>query len=216
MCQFGDTDNVERPGERPRFKNCNLFKRSYTNKGIGFTFNNNKEDRLINKEYRSEIFFHNVNRDPSFMTSANSEHSLHVVIENNAEEVERYLSDTKDVKKEPIEVSVSLHDPKEPADLRTSSLRIPLGHFTTVYVTPRARHIDESGKKLTEQQRNCRLEEETEKLNIFNTYTRAACLLECKLQYSLGKCGCLPWDYPYPYSTNDVCMFPKCLNNNQY
>ena len=82
------------------FRNCNLFKRSFTNKGIGFTFNNEKEQALTKKDFYSSIFFPNKDRKPSLMKSASSKHSLTVVIENNAEEVKRYeKTSTKYMKK---------------------------------------------------------------------------------------------------------------------
>lgn len=96
----------------------------------------------------------------------------------------------------PKDVAVSLHNPKEPADIRSSSFKIPLGHSTTIYITPKAREIDESGEELTEFQRNCRLGEDTNSLDVFNVYTQTACLFECKMRHSLKMCGCLPWNYP--------------------
>ena len=42
------------------FENCDLFKRSFTTQGMGFTFNNEPEQILIKKAYRMPIFSHNV------------------------------------------------------------------------------------------------------------------------------------------------------------
>ena len=190
MCKFGA--NVR----TMTLTNCNLFKRSFTDKGIGFTFNNEKEADLIKQRYKSEAFFPNTDRKPSLMISADSKHALKVVLENNAEDVKNYEF-WNQTRFEPTEVTVSLHNPKEPADVRSRSFNIPLGYSTKVYITPKAREIDENGKLLTESQRNCRLDEDTESLNIFNIYTKAACMLECKIKYSFKRCGCLPWNYPH-------------------
>ena len=190
MCKF--SNNVE----EMTHDNCNLFKRSYTDKGIGFTFNNERDDRLIKKDFRSTVLFPNTNRKPSLMKSAASAHALTVVIENNAEEVNRYMKDTTITKFEPSEITVSLHNPVEPADLRSRSFNIPLGHSTKIYITPKAREIDEDGMSLTESQRDCRLNEDTQNLDIFNVYTKTACMLECKIKYAMNRCGCAPWNYP--------------------
>ena len=190
MCKFEDSD------ESMTFENCNLFKRSFTTQGLGFTFNNEEESRLIKEDFRSKLSV-NVNRKPYLMKS---KHSLTVVIENNAEEVEKYEnSPFKRFVKKPSELFVSLHNPKEPADLKfipSTSIRIPRGYSTTFLITPKAREIDKSGKELTESQRNCRLEEEVEALDTFNVYTMTACLLECKMKYATKRCGCTPWNYP--------------------
>ena len=183
------------------FENCNLFKRSFTTKGIGFTFNNEIEEKLIKKEFYSTALFPNTKRNPSLMKSTSSEHSLMAIIENNAEEVQRYentvdSSGQGDESIKPKRFSVSLHNPREPADIRSKSFTIPLGQSTTVYITPKAREIDESGGELTESQRNCRLDDDTEALEIFSAYTRAGCMFECRMKHSVEHCGCVPWNYP--------------------
>ena len=90
---------------------------------------------------------------------------------------------------------MSLHDPRKPANIRSDSFNIPLGHATRVYIYPKARQIDESGKELTEEQRNCRLNEANEDLDTFNIYSNEACIQECQKKQAFKKCGCFPWDY---------------------
>ena len=109
--------------------------------GIGFTANNEVEDKLMKKDYKSKTFFTNTNRRPSFMKSASLKDSFHVVVDNNVEEVERYEEDY-DQTMQPTKISVSLHNPVEPADLRTSSFEIPLGYSTIVYISPKATEVD--------------------------------------------------------------------------
>ena len=180
------------------FRNCDLFKRSFTTQGIGYTFNNIIEENLIKKEFRSKALSPNVKYEPSNMISSSSDPSLTVVIENNVEN-NKILSDNRGVVNKPKKISVSLHNPKEPSDTKfrpSTSIKIALGHSTTFLVTPKAREIDESGKELRESERGCRLDEDTTGLDIFNVYTRTACLFECKMKYAIKKCGCTPWYYP--------------------
>ena len=183
------------------YENCNLFKRSYTTTGLGFTFNQEPIDKLMKEDYRNNVF--STWKVPSAMKSTDLEHALTVVLDSNAEEVELYrnsMSEDSDTRKhKPKEISVSLHNPKEPADTKfipLTSTRIPLGHSTTFLISAKARQIDESGKELTELQRGCRLEEDTKDLDMFNVYTRTACLLECRMKYAMTRCGCTPWNYP--------------------
>ena len=85
----------------------------------------------------------------------------------------------------PKDIVVSLHNPKEPADTRfipATSIRIPLGYSTTIFITAKASEIDENGKDLTENQRNCRLEDASESLDVFNIYSKVACLFECHMK----------------------------------
>ena len=213
MCKF--EENVE----VMTFENCNLFRRSFTTVGMGYTFNNEVEEKLVKEDFRNAELSPNTAREPSYMKSTGSDSFLTVVIENNAEEVERYKNrnilsgklEKKEAAHKPNEITVSLHNPKEPADTKfvpSTSIRIPLGQSTTFFITPKAREIDDSGKELTESQRGCRLDEDTKALDIFNVYTRAGCLFECKMKYAFSKCGCTPWDYPINmYGKVRPCLF---------
>ena len=184
------------------FSNCDLFKRSFTNKGLGFTFNNDMKNTLYkHSDLSMNVFMVNVKNKVFNMSSAGSEHALKVLIENNMEEIERFertiIPDNRVgvVGLKPISIPVSLHNPKEPANIRSKSFKIPLGHSTIVYITPKAREIDDSGKELSEVQRGCRLAEDTQNLDIFNIYSQEACLLECLFKEAYQRCGCFPWNY---------------------
>ena len=138
----------------------------------------------------------NENSKISNMKNAGSKHALNVLIENNIEEVEAFEKAPNVVALKPINVAVTLHNPREPANIRTNSFKIPLGHSTNVYIIPKAREIDESGTSLSEEQRGCRLNSENKALNIFQVYTQEACIMECKIRQANQKCGCFPWNYP--------------------
>lgn len=189
------------------FDGCKLFKRSLSNSGIGFTTNSqlrNKLYKLGTKVFRTqnEVFFTNKKDYPRMMKSASPKHNLRLMIEFNREKVELF-EHTRNPKLpegelllKPTSVKVALHNPNAPANLRSNVFSIPLGHSTTVYITPKASKISESAKELSEIQRGCRIPEETEGLDIFNIYTQEACLFECKLKQAVRRCECFPWNYP--------------------
>ena len=43
--------------------------------------------------------------------------------------------------------------------------------------------------------RKCLHPEETSGLQLFKTYSKSACLVECNLKKAYNICGCLPWNY---------------------
>ena len=137
-----------------------------------------KEEKFIKKEYRS-LYTHNKIRDPSSMQSTNPDRSLTVILDINAEEVESGWKDENGNIHKPKTIAVSLHNPQEP-----------------FLITPKVTEIDDSGRDLTESQRNCRLNEDSESLDIFNIYTRTACMFECMRKQAIERCGCIPWDDP--------------------
>ena len=145
MCKY------EQNVEAMSFENCNLFKRSFTTQGLGYTFNNEIENIVIKENYRSASLSQNIARIPSLMKSTSSDHSLTVIIEVNAEEVDRYEtskgryekyekyenSNENEIFPKPKEVAISIHNPKEPADtyfIPIKSLRVPLGYSTTIFI----------------------------------------------------------------------------------
>ena len=189
------------------FDKCKLFKRSFTNSGLGFTTNNELRNKLYKrgaKEFmnQNEVFFTNNENSPTKMKSASPKDALRLMIEFNREKVEIYENTKRNQSPEgqiylkPTLVKVALHNPNEPANLRSNVFSIPLGYSTTVYVTPKASETDDSARELTELQRGCRLQEKTEDLDIFNIYTQEACLFECKMKQAVRECGCIPWNYP--------------------
>ena len=189
------------------FSTCDLFKRSLTNKGLGFTFNNDKSNHLYKAtsvmDTLQQVFHFNHDNPPKLMKTSDLEKGLEVLIENNMEENEYYDKSTwsknplGNLNLKPTVATVTLHNPKEPANIRSKSFNVPLGFSTTVYFTPTVREIDKSGKLLSESQRKCRLNEQTQQMKFFNEYSKEACLLECKVQLSYERCGCYPWDYFY-------------------
>ena len=201
------------------FSNCNLFKRSFSNIGLGFSFNNELRHNLYKNSSDNHLLLSTLmvsdDKKVSMMESASSKKSLKVMIENNFEE-SKFYEDTKITEPpkgiliyKPRKIKVTLHEPKEPANIRSKSFNIPLGQSSRVYIFPKATRIDESGKALTEDQRECRLSEDNKDLDIFNIYTQEGCIQECKIRQAFEACGCIPWDY----LTVKVCLHGKCKEN---
>ena len=177
LCQFAKDPPLM------RLNNCDKFRRSFTNRGLGFTFNNQKADNLYqhgnNLKLQLDSLFFNNEENSRMMNSASPDDGLKVLIENNMEEIYNYektkvTSKNKDwnnvagmIKLKPVSVLVVLHDPSQPANMRTKSITIPLGQSSTVYITPSATETDTSGQMLGETQRECRLKQENDNLQVF-------------------------------------------------
>ena len=111
------------------FEKCNIFFRSFTNKGLGYTFNNEVTNEMFKiGDHKKVIDALNINyqRKPKMMTSAGAEHSLNVLLDLNAEEVKNFLI-FKDYSRKPRKVSASLHSSLEPANLREVKYKLVSG-----------------------------------------------------------------------------------------
>ena len=191
--------------EDQRFEECGLFFRSFTNMGMGYAANSEMANVLFkSKDYGSpgNFFFINDRIKPKKMKYAGYDYALRVLIENNREEVDLFENTKSEntpkgvLNLKPKERKVSLHNPLEPANMRSNSFSIPLGYSTVVYITPKVREIDESAASLSEAERGCRLSKDASGLDIFKIYSREGCLLECQIKQAYKKCGCFPWNYP--------------------
>ena len=191
--------------EDQNFEVCNFFFRSFTNMGMGYTANGEIAHALFkSKNYGSpgNLIFLNYQIKPKKMKYAGNDYALRVLIENNQEEVDLFENTKSEENQKgilnlkPKERKVSLHNPLEPANMRSNSFSIPLGYSTVVYITPKVREIDESAASLSESERGCRLSTDASGLDIFKIYSREGCLLDCKIKQAYTKCGCFPWNYP--------------------
>ena len=63
---------------------------------------------------------------------------------------------------------------------------------------------DENIRTVEVKKRKCRFEDETDRLKIFSTYSKANCLYECRYQLAKEKCQCVPWNFPHK-STDELC-----------
>ena len=191
--------------EDQNFEVCNLFFRSFTNMGMGYTANGEMANAMFkSKNYGSpgNFFSPNDRIKPKKMKYAGKDYALRVLIEINREEVDLF-ENTKsenmpkgDLSIMPKERLVSLHNPLEPSNMRSNSFSIPLGYSTVVYITPKVREIDSSAASLSESERGCRLSKDASGLDIFKIYSKEGCLLECQIKQAYKKCGCFPWNYP--------------------
>ena len=181
------------------FRTCDLFRRSFTNKGLGYSFNTEKTERLLQAgaalQTQIKTLHLSPGAEPRLMTGASPHHALTVIVENNLEEIFLYeKSLNKRMKPKPV--AVVLHDPSQPGNILTKSLEIPLGHSSKVYITPTATVTDQTAMTLSERKRNCRLRSEAGGLKIFQLYSREACIFECQMEQAVERCGCYPWDFP--------------------
>jgi len=91
---------------------------------------------------------------------------------------------------------INIHDPFSVADFTTSVINVKVGYETTFLITPSKIVATDDVKDLAFYRRNCKFDDETDKLVLFKKYTRSNCMFECQLKTASDKCQCVPWDYP--------------------
>ena len=180
---------------------CNLFHRSVTNFGVGYSFNalpfksimkQNKGNNIMNKlvdaqEYQDVYYMdQNARGDSLKMILQLSERLPYEKLAN-----EWYQSDQSDT------FRLHIHDPKSLPDLRQSYISLPAGFHYTIKVSA---EISSSNQEIADslfpEERYCRFAEESEKSVMFERYDKTNCIFECQMKKAYDKCGCVPWNYP--------------------
>ena len=194
LCQYSGQPEVM------SFRSCNMFKRTYTDMGIAYSFNSDKFGIIYketeNSKEANKAFFFNNKEDVRYPESSGKEFILKIVLEANMEQVEQF-EQQDNYKLSPRPILLTVHDPKIPPTLRSEGIEVQLGYETTILITPRVLQTTEDAiSSLSPKQRKCRTQYENKELKIFKAYSRKACTLECRMTEAARHCGCTPWNYP--------------------
>ena len=79
------------------------------------------------------------------------------------------------------------------------------GSHVEIKVTPSQTIASPGMRDMDIQKRKCKFADENENMRILKHYTQAGCYFECRLQESLAKCGCTPWNYPQIGPVDEIC-----------
>ncbi len=197
---------------------CQLFSRSYTNTGFGYSYNmgsfwrNHFRSNNYNKVFFDIMYpqLHMNDNKIQYFKSVGSKSGLAVSVQTSSHYTEKSQRQSKaynNIYKEQAKVKVAIHDPNSPADFRWVGLEVEPGFLTTFLITPSQVKTSLPVKKLDPQRRGCRFKDETDGLGIFSQYTKEGCEFECMMAEALRECHCIPWNYPKFNLSLDVCDF---------
>ena len=196
MCKYAGNPKQLDP------KKCKLFHASFTDEGIGYTFNNVNFWNLFRKYNYSETFAEII--QPKGYTdfshnglyygvkspmSSGPAYGVEMVIERHHiyDQLKNNREDT---------FKIAIHDPASIAMLSTSSVEVKPGQITTFLITPKTIEASEGLRDIHIEKKNCRFHDEVTDSDLFSIYTQNNCRYECKMRQAVQKCQCIPWDYP--------------------
>ena len=228
MCQYAGKPKTLSPS------NCNIFYRSITNEGFGYSFNKaNFWDIFSKTDYnmkfaeilRPKGFNESASPSPMdeeddsqrwvyprngvlFPETSGPDYGLTVFLQSSR----LYESDGSSLLSFPP-FRVSIHDPMSVADLRRSGVEVEAGYISTFLITPSQIVTSKSARGLPEEKRECRFQFDSQSLTLFNEYTQSSCIFECQLKKALEKCHCMPWNYPQLNGSHPIChrVSNKCF-----
>lgn len=206
---------------------CNLFTRSFTNEGFGYSFNNgNFWDRHQKNDF-NQLFY-----DIMFPYQS-SENNGVILPETSGPayglNLFLMMNEYADIANGPAGrgdqsskfFKVAIHDPMMPANLRSEGVEIEAGYLSTFLITPSEITITDAVKGLEQFRRKCRFRSETQNMTVFSEYTQAGCIFECQLRQAWERCGCIPWNYPHLGKPAQTCdyrgadCFERIMSNTE-
>ena len=201
-------------------KGCNLFQRSFTNNGLGITFNQADfwtvykkipynvafAEKMLPKgydlktEYDQKVQNQNLlydGKNIKFPESAGKSNELFMVLH------QKWRKDGND-KIQPF--ILSIHDPLLIANMINSSHEVKPGSITTLTVWPQFILTSEDLVANTISERGCQFNFEGS-LRLFQEYQQDGCIYECLIEQSYMETNCTPWNYPYFENQYHLCNF---------
>ena len=210
LCQYAEDP------ETMSFSTCDLFRRSFTNMGLGYTFNSEKFWNMYKKtDYDilfERIMFPNTDTEILYPESSGPDYRLRLILDGDIDAVKEYEK-TKDYTKAITEFTLGVHDPYFPANLRGESIKVRTGYETTIMITPKVLYTTTDAEEMSLAKRHCQKSSESNSLKIFKQYSREACVLECALDEASRRCGCKPWNYPLVLEGNKSMLLCDAFGN---
>ena len=90
-------------------------------------------------------------------------------------------------------------------NLQTKSITLKPGYEYTIEVFPTGQESSNGFKKLSFEQRSCRLDHEIPEGSSFKVYSKTNCLYDCYIAEAFQKCQCIPWDFIHNIKESNEC-----------
>ena len=90
-------------------------------------------------------------------------------------------------------------------DQKRNIVQLLPGYHTVITIIPQLMGTSDQFDAMDVSSRKCKLPQETDGLNLINSYTRIGCEFECAVEKAVSLCRCMPW-----YYTNNFTGVPIC------
>ncbi len=177
-----------------------VFKRSFGNKGIAYTFNGDHFWKIFKKTSSMEAFHKEVH-----MVKETEEVENHKTLYPKANGPLFSLELLVDAPQSGR--LITIHHPLDLPDFINEPIEVYPGNAYNILVTPSVMTVEDGVKKLSPLRKNCISHDSDRELTMFRKYTKSRCMHECRLKRAADSCGCIPWDYPRFDQEVPICHF---------
>ncbi|KAF2896997.1 hypothetical protein ILUMI_09180, partial [Ignelater luminosus] len=187
--------------------------RTLTEEGVCYTFNMlNRKELFTNMVFYNESFFEHAYLSNNWKLDAGYTKNTEVdVFPRRAKSSGKkaslgilahlYEQDLDYICKGPIQgYKIHLHNPAEMPKLSQNYLRAALNQEVLISIQPDITTTSEGLRNYNPNVRECYFAEERQ-LKFFQIYTQRNCEVECLVNYTLAKCGCVSYHMPHNETT---------------
>ncbi len=197
-------------------KDCDLFSKTFTTKGLGYSFNVDNFWQIYQNTSMTQAFYKEVheqshiNGQKLLSNDRGQDYGLQLYIRHVGAPYQTSLYPYNSMP------TMTIHNPASIPDFGANSLELAPGLIYDITVTPHVTVTDRDVFNLDKSHWNCLPASETGGLKRFKNYNQQNCVFECRLDRAVQTCNCTPWDFPNVpeetpichYHVNSACFLP--------
>ena len=173
---------------------CSFF-RTFSSRGISYTFNAESFWDTYKKTPRSETFY-------KIMYQKSSKCFGNRQVEPPGTHHLKRFEALVSVPKVGIKSRLmTIHDPARMPDFESQVLRLLPGRTYDIRVTPSQMRLDDNLGSIEKTQKGCHAGV-GQTSNLFKRYSQSGCIFECKLRNLHKRYKCFPWDLPHLFNSS--------------
>ena len=181
---------------------CNLFQPTVTDMGICPSFNQLPIKKIMRPFYYLSTLYQTYEEDfteyEDLKYGEDFGQSLNFFLTRTPTTPQLNLDKLED----PATFHISVTSDKEFFGMKSQSFIVKAGYKTTINVEPLEIVASTDLKSIPVSKRQCKFEDETGNLGLFDKYSQAGCVFEKQIDEVIAKCQCVPWFVPTTFGNN--------------
>ena len=191
-------------------ESCVLFEPVFTDTGLCHSFNPTPVSKLLHQSYFKDTFEKAFDQDifknRPIYNGSESGHALDFFLLGTNHNKNDMESDGMYEENEPSKFLLSISNKDNYINMKSMGLEVKAGYHAIWKVQVMETVPSDDIREIPPKLRNCKFEDETEGLEIFASYSQAACEFEVKVKEAQSICRCLPWYIPSSAKSRyDIC-----------
>ena len=191
-------------------ESCVLFEPVFTDTGLCHSFNPTPVAKLLQQSYFKDtfekVFAQDTSKNKPIYNGSESGHALDFFLLGTNHNKNDMENDGTDTENEPSKFLLSISNKDNYINMKNMGHEIQAGYHAIWKVQVMETVPSDDIREIPPDLRNCKFDDETEGLEIFASYSQAACEFELKVKEAQSICRCRTWYIPSSAKSRyDIC-----------